>query len=320
MLFHNNPKKRVFVLGGQLPNGGTYMAYHLGLILHQHWAYEPVFVKLIKPAFKKHSVWDYDASFSNIKIAKLLKRATKEDVLIANPSFSCLMLGLSFPGKKLMYVQGFNTFKSIDGFFDKYVAASPFVQRFLIDTYSMNVPVIEPFIHHDHLAQLIPWEERPDGSVATILKWQGNKLLKYFEAELCQRYSDLQYSVTVLPQGVPHRQVLHELSKHRYFLWLSPAEGFGLPPLEAMMCGCAVVGFHANGGLAYFEHNSNALVCSYPDMGRLVELFATLVSNQSLAKDLVLNATYTANRYKLNVFQQRWIKELIPFLGPPIVP
>ena len=52
------------------------------------------------------------------------------------------MLGLSFPGEKLMYVQGVNTFEILDGFFDKYVASSLFVREFILRTYGMAIPVI----------------------------------------------------------------------------------------------------------------------------------------------------------------------------------
>ena len=211
------------------------MIYHIGALLHQHWAYEPVDV-VLNPAAKAHSAWDYDVPFSKMTMAEMLQHATEEDVLISNPSFSHFLLGLTFPGKKLMYVQGFSTYRVLDGFFDKYVAVSPFVQRFLRDTYSMETPVIEPFVHHEHAPRALqPWQERPEGSVATILKRDGAALLQHFEAMLGQRCPDLRYAVTVIPKGTPHRQLLRQLSRHRYFLWLSPLEGFGLPPLEAML-------------------------------------------------------------------------------------
>lgn len=41
------------------------------------------------------------------------------------------------------------------------------------------------------------------------------------------------------------------LGKSAVFLSLSHLEGFGMPPVEAMACGCVVVGFHGYGGLEY---------------------------------------------------------------------
>ncbi|MCK1335473.1 glycosyltransferase [Bradyrhizobium sp. 38] len=39
----------------------------------------------------------------------------------------------------------------------------------------------------------------------------------------------------------------------RLFLSFSFREGFGLPPLEALACGCIVVGYHGSGGREYFR-------------------------------------------------------------------
>jgi glycosyltransferase involved in cell wall biosynthesis len=41
------------------------------------------------------------------------------------------------------------------------------------------------------------------------------------------------------------------LSQSAVFAAFSHLEGLGLPPLEAMACGCAVAGFHGGGGLEY---------------------------------------------------------------------
>ena len=64
-------------------------------------------------------------------------------------------------------------------------------------------------------------------------------------------------------------------------------EGFGLPPLEAMLCGCVVVGFDGGGGSAYLEHKHNALISSYPDLARLIELFHIALTQPSLAAKMV---------------------------------
>lgn len=39
----------------------------------------------------------------------------------------------------------------------------------------------------------------------------------------------------------------------RIFLSLSSAEGFGLPPAEAMACGCVTIGYHGRCGLEFFR-------------------------------------------------------------------
>jgi glycosyltransferase involved in cell wall biosynthesis len=43
-------------------------------------------------------------------------------------------------------------------------------------------------------------------------------------------------------------EVARTLRGSRFFLSTSVQEGFGLPPLEAMGCGCLVIGFTGGGG------------------------------------------------------------------------
>lgn len=53
--------------------------------------------------------------------------------------------------------------------------------------------------------------------------------------------------------GLNARQVADVMRESMIFLSFSEREGFGLPPLEAMACGCLVVGFHGHGGAEFFD-------------------------------------------------------------------
>lgn len=53
--------------------------------------------------------------------------------------------------------------------------------------------------------------------------------------------------------GLPAQEVSRVLRESMIFLSFSQREGFGLPPLEAMACGCLVVGFHGLGGAEFFD-------------------------------------------------------------------
>lgn len=54
------------------------------------------------------------------------------------------------------------------------------------------------------------------------------------------------------------------------FLWTSEVEGFGLPALEAMACGAALVTTDNGGSRDYAIHDETALVAPYPDRDALV--------------------------------------------------
>lgn len=73
--------------------------------------------------------------------------------------------------------------------------------------------------------------------------------------------------------GVAELEVAEILRSSAVFLALSEREGFGLPPLEAMACGCLVVGFHGEGGKEYMlPHLTRPL-----DEGDLFGLVKTFV-------------------------------------------
>lgn len=307
--------RRVFVVGADLPGGGAYMARCLGRIISATWGWEFVAVAL-SPEEEAPSVWSDEGQGSKIALEEMKQQARREDVLVCNPSFSQLLLGLSFPGKKLMYVQGVNTFQVLDGFFDKYVAVSPFVRDFILRAYGMELPVIPPFIHHDHgPASMSAWEARPAGSTVFGLKAQGRRFFDHFNAVMATRHPSARYEATVIPENTPHRAFLEILAKHRHFLWLAPVEGFGLPPLEAMMCGASVAGFHGSGG-SYFRPGENALVCGYPDFHRLADLFAQSLADEALARRLAENGKRTAAAYTFARFRRAWIETLSPWLVP----
>lgn len=53
--------------------------------------------------------------------------------------------------------------------------------------------------------------------------------------------------------GRPEPEVAEVLGRSAVFLSFGQHEGCPLPPLEAMACGCAVVGYHGRGGREYFR-------------------------------------------------------------------
>jgi hypothetical protein len=53
--------------------------------------------------------------------------------------------------------------------------------------------------------------------------------------------------------GLSEAGVASALGRCAVFLSFGGPEGFGLPPLEAMACGCVVVGYHGRGGREFFK-------------------------------------------------------------------
>ena len=72
--------------------------------------------------------------------------------------------------------------------------------------------------------------------VINILKFRG--ALEGFEIAVIEKMSE--------------QEVARQLSEAMFFFSFGDPEGFGLPPAEAMSCGCVVVGYHGRGGREFF--------------------------------------------------------------------
>ncbi len=53
--------------------------------------------------------------------------------------------------------------------------------------------------------------------------------------------------------GMPQTQVASLMQESAIFLSFGQYEGFGLPPAEAMACGCIAIGYHAGGGREFMK-------------------------------------------------------------------
>jgi glycosyltransferase involved in cell wall biosynthesis len=113
-----------------------------------------------------------------------------------------------------------------------------------------NVPVhrihhgIDPAIHH-------PPAAAPRRRIAYMTRRRSH------EAALVLRLLELRGVLdgweVVAIHGKTELEVAEILRSSQIFLSFSQLEGFGLPPLEALACGCLVVGFDGFGGRELFQ-------------------------------------------------------------------
>lgn len=122
----------------------------------------------------------------------------------------------------------------------------------------------------------------------------------------------------VVPPGLVHRHVigasdvgLRDLYRGSgVFLLASRHEGFGLPALEAMSCGCPVVSTYAQGNEEFCRDGDTCL------MGRSVDELAAAVlrlqRDPGLAADLARSAARTARAYAWDPVVDRLAAEFWP--------
>ncbi len=81
------------------------------------------------------------------------------------------------------------------------------------------------------------------------------------------------------------------------FLKMSRIEGFGLPPLEAMACGCAVVIGRVEGCDEYAKNGYNAIVVDQGNIEAAKCAVQHLINDQALRQKLVTNGFQTARQW-----------------------
>jgi hypothetical protein len=280
------------------------MAYHLGRILYEKFGRECVVIKVGNES-SRNGIFDYRHDFEAIDPNALARSIKPEDILVINPHFSDALMGPKLSGRKLMYIQGFSTFRVLDGFCTHYVSVSECVRHFIKHVYNMDTPVIPPFIRHDLIPPVTPWAERPVNSVLAVGKLHFKEFLQVFHKTMEIRHPDVKLDITTNP-GLPHGELLKKMSENRYLLSLSACEGFGLQPLEAMACGCAVAGFSGCGGREFMRAGINCEYTEYPDFTGLADRLANLLRNPERAAEMSRRGLMDAKTYDLETFDRRW--------------
>jgi glycosyltransferase involved in cell wall biosynthesis len=105
---------------------------------------------------------------------------------------------------------------------------------------------------------------------------------------------------TTIPEYVDHRgfiddeELLNLYNRASVFVIPSLAEGFCLPGLEAMACGCAVITADNIGIREYVKHNSNGVIVPPNDSKAMADAIISLIDDSNQRNYLILNGLETA--------------------------
>lgn len=300
-------KKTLWLIEGYGPNGGNHTVWQIGKTIQQHF---DITVKNVHFGRNKKTTglfYGLDETIESFPFFDFRKKLQKQDILLSHGSFSKHALGLRFDCTKIMYVQGFSTFKVIDGFFDHYVAVSDFVQNYLRNTYRIQASLILPFIKLDNMPKPLPWEEKKE-AIFVYPKFNKDHFeLMFPKIEQFLKRQNIEYDLLINNVKIEQTDLHNIINRYKYFMSLSVAEGFGLVPLEAMHLGCVVLGFDGFGGRSYMKRGENCLTVPYPQLQKVIGNIRQAFKQKDMVKQISEQAQITPQQYSLEAYNKNWI-------------
>ncbi len=107
------------------------------------------------------------------------------------------------------------------------------------------------------------------------------------------------YNVIVGKKHLDKNELIKEYQKAEIFLSFSYPEGFALPPLEAMACGCVVIGYTGGGGKSHMINGETAIVLEDGDYKGVEKGLIKILGDNRLKSILKKNALLKAKEYSL---------------------
>jgi glycosyltransferase involved in cell wall biosynthesis len=114
------------------------------------------------------------------------------------------------------------------------------------------------------------------------------------------------------------QQVIDFYRSADIFMAIGYPEGFALPPLEAMACGCAVVGFTGGGASEFMLDGETALIAADGDAQELARCLERVLTDAELREKLRSAGTARAQRYSLQRMEQELLSFAKSFSAPAL--
>lgn len=307
--------------------------------------YLPIWAKLklmeYRIELKPMSWFPLNKRIKRVAIKKINDSEIKNaDIVIATAVETAMsVVKLSdLKGKKVYIIQDFeNWYVSDSDVYKTYsqgmtnIVVAKWLKR-IVDTYSKTPAImISNSINTDIFNVGNPIENRRNHTIAFHYRKAAHKGCQYAieTLKLLQRlYSDLHVYVISIddkPEGLPDsceyfknitpQKVADINNKSQVFMCSSIVEGFGLPGLEAMACGCALVSTEYKGVLEYAVNGENALLSPIRDAQSMANNVIKLFDDTVLREKLVQKGLHTAQERSLDKTGAKFEKILTKLIG-----
>jgi hypothetical protein len=173
--------------------------------------------------------------------------------------------------------------------FDLVMCCSEYLAQMLNGEPAEKVAVVNNFIDLKSFAR--DDSKRIPGRVLALPRKNHQDLLQIMEI---LKNDNIDFR---LVDGLSQSELIEEYQSADVFLATGYPEGFGLPPLEAMACGAAVVGFTGGGAGAFMVDGETALVAVDGDCAGAAEKLRLMLKNPELKSRLRAAGIAAANQY-----------------------
>lgn len=265
---------------------------------------------------------------------KLLNKVDDADIIIATAMETVdPVIKLSEKkGEKFYFIQGFENWKYTDE--EVYKTYSAGMTNIVVAKWLKEIVDEHSFYVSHLISNCIDttvfcnrYGKRRDHSIVFHYRSAECKgpeyALKAIE-KLHDKYSDLLVEVISTedrPENLPDfclfhrsistREIAEINNRTEVFMCTSVEEGFGLPGLEAMACGCAVASFEYKGVLEYAVDGENALLSPIKDVESLVANIVKLFDNDTIRNNIIENGVQTGKERSLEKSAKEFEKILM---------
>ncbi|MFH1067125.1 MAG: glycosyltransferase family 4 protein [bacterium] len=290
----------------RLPCGGVKVIYqHCDLLNKNGFAAHPVHLGDFEVNWLQHSS-------TPLAYGEALRMISPQDILIVPERIP--QAATAFPCRnKIAFVQNWGLVtkavgeKSYEDFgFTGLFSCGEYVRDFLQARFSLPCFTVTNGIRLDLFK---PDPQRRKKNSVLYLKRKPTWRMGRETVEMLPDHLKKEACVIELDNRYSEKEMAGFYQEADIFVATGFPEGFALPPLEAMACGCAVVGFSGGGGLEHMKDGETALVAQDGDVEALAIALRRVLEDNALKEKLRQGGLAKAQEFSM----ARMEKELVVF-------
>lgn len=233
----------------------------------------------------------------------------KEDILVFPELFGNNIGEVKKGTKKVIYNQGcYQTFFGYN--LDLNDTKSPYLQKDFIATIVNSkdaikyieyvFPKVKVFkIRHGIDNEKFFYKEKIEKKIALMPRKLKNDLIQVIN--ILKFRQILEDWELVVIDNMSEEMVAKKLQESVFFMNFSGNEGFGIPVIEAMACGCVIVGYSGKGGKEFFKKEFSYEI-EDRNIQEFTSTFEEILLNYKQDESLYFNKGLLASEYVLNEY------------------